>query len=238
MVVVPAVVVSSLQHAAMISHGNGRAKGEDAIMVKGPQAAHCAERRPRSPRLRCSFSFRPSDPRQLLDHAIDIVVRNGWPSISWRHNFTALHLAAVQGCCRTVRLLRGLGATDSLSLRDESNMRPIDYALARGEVDLKLLGLLDPSRVKLISKPRVQLQTNAPVAEAADEKEVAKYAFGAPLPDAPLPTLLSPRKSSLRKHDNVDHDDGGDQVRHHASADGKAVSTPPRQAMVLGKVCP
>jgi len=53
------------------------------------------------------------------------------------------------GCVDSVRLLLRLGATASLALRDDFKRRPVDYALARQQVDLVLLELLEPAEIQL-----------------------------------------------------------------------------------------
>lgn len=155
------------------------------------------------PLLKCSF--RASSSHQLLHHAVDIVVRNGWREVSWRSDFTALHLAAKMGCHHTVKLLLELGAETALDLRDSLGRTPADYALARGEVDLELLRLLEPEHFEAdLTAFRYVPPTRQPQTQTDRPRHPEA---GGPQRQAPrLPTLLSQQVSDGKKWESTRDD--------------------------------
>lgn len=89
-----------------------------------------------------------SNPAEILELACEVAIDKGFANVTWTRGFSALHLAAKHGSQEHVRrLLVEADAISGLNLQDNSGKRPVDHALARKEVDLELLELLDPAQV-------------------------------------------------------------------------------------------
>lgn len=89
-----------------------------------------------------------SNSAEILELACEVAIDKGFANVTWTRGFSALHLAAKHGSLEHVRrLLAEADAISGLNLQDNSGKRPLDHALARKEVDLELLELLDPAQV-------------------------------------------------------------------------------------------
>lgn len=98
-----------------------------------------------------------SSREHILELACDIAFREGFSTVQWKRNFSALHFAAKFGSVEFVRrLLQEANATKGLALRDDLGKLPIDYALALAEVDLELMELLDPKTATTAQPPQQQ----------------------------------------------------------------------------------
>lgn len=81
-------------------------------------------------------------PEVMLRRAIANVLQRGWESISWPHNFSALHLAARQGSALSVLFLLQARASAGLDAADARGRRPIDYARQREDAEDVVQALL------------------------------------------------------------------------------------------------
>jgi len=86
-----------------------------------------------------------SSREDILDLACKIALSKGWENVTWRRNFSALHLAAKIGDTEAVKkLLHEACAAPALTLLDNHKKTPLDYAMELPAIDLELLELLDP----------------------------------------------------------------------------------------------
>jgi len=87
-----------------------------------------------------------------LRKACESVIKEGWPMMKWKHQYTALHLAASMGSESAVRLLISATAAVGLKVTDEiENQRPIDVARKRGHEHL--MALLDADTCPELNHP-------------------------------------------------------------------------------------
>jgi len=87
---------------------------------------------------------------RILKLSCDVVLRLGWSRVTWKQNFTAIHLAALFSSTAWLKALLKLpGASEALLLDDDRGLRPMDYALSLPHIDTDLLALLDPSQATI-----------------------------------------------------------------------------------------
>lgn len=161
-----------------------------------------------------------SSREEILRLACDIAFREGFSSVQWKRNFSALHLAAKLGSLEFVRrLLQEANAISGLALRDDYGKLPIEYALALPEVDLQLLELLDPMQASNATAiTHVPICRKAPAATARPRQERARRAASEPRlkkASAKLPPVLEGSLLEPYTHPKTKGVDVGRQSRAH-----------------------
>mmetsp|Transcript_102168 Transcript_102168/g.286357 ORF Transcript_102168/g.286357 Transcript_102168/m.286357 type:complete len:316 (+) Transcript_102168:140-1087(+) len=93
---------------------------------RSAQASEEAERLKTALRESSKFlEMQPEKVRDTIRHVMDI----GWHNITWRRDYTALHLVAEHGCAEVVPLLVALGADPAM--KDKKGRTAQDIAMAK-----------------------------------------------------------------------------------------------------------
>lgn len=99
-------------------------EGESAETVKKVQRLRCA--------IREVVQFVMVEP-PLLKQVLTAVAREGWENVTWKNNYTALHVAAEYNCCTVLPLLVGLGA--DVRQRTSKGSTALDVARRKGHTE-------------------------------------------------------------------------------------------------------
>eukprot|EP00929_Paragymnodinium_shiwhaense_P004186 TRINITY_DN10493_c0_g1_i3.p1 TRINITY_DN10493_c0_g1~~TRINITY_DN10493_c0_g1_i3.p1 ORF type:complete len:1477 (+),score=471.30 TRINITY_DN10493_c0_g1_i3:132-4562(+) len=133
-----------LKPPAPAAPGGGGGLGHG--LLKPPSAGYKQAPRTLSPRSAAAEKDRLQERMQgltghpqLLPHlkkACHTVINKGWDLVTWPNDFSGLHLAAKSGHKEAVQLLLDASASPGLVLQDDKGMRPVDYARAKGHMEL------------------------------------------------------------------------------------------------------
>lgn len=112
----------------------------------------------------CFLRVESSD---LVEQSLDTIVRYGWDSVNWKHNYNLLHYVAECVNDPSVAELVALTSTD-VDARDDDNMRPIDYARKKNRREVG--EVLERLRGRTLVRTRTATESLEEEMEAADKK--------------------------------------------------------------------